>query len=198
MRNKVIISLYSRIILLIDPYAPKRPYVNKAVVLAPLSVVKNWEKEIAKWLGSTRMQPLVAMGEKDDVGKTIENFTQGNYRCLLTSYEVFMKHVEKLNNHCDLLILDEGHRLKNMENKIFQCFTQFNCKKRIILTGTPLQNKLEELYACCEFLNPGIFPNLATFRKVFINPILAGLKKNAKKDDQILARYKTIIPFIVL
>jgi len=161
--------------------------VNKAIVLAPLSVVKNWEKEIAKWLGSARLQPLLALGDKDDVSKTIENFKSGHYRCLLTSYEVFMKYATTLNGSCDLLILDEGHRLKNLNNKTFQCFSAFSCKRRIILTGTPLQNRLEELYACCEFINPGIFPNLATFRKVFINPITAGLKKNASTDDHSLA-----------
>ena len=163
--------------------------MNKAIVLAPLSVVKNWEKEVAKWLGSARLQPLVALGDKDGVSKTIDNFVQGHYRCLLTSYEVFMKYSTQLNGSCDLLIMDEGHRLKNLNNKTFQCFSQFPCKRRIILTGTPLQNRLEELYACCEFINPGIFPNLATFRKVFINPITNGLKKNANSEDHSLAAY---------
>jgi SNF2 family DNA or RNA helicase len=167
----------------------KKPLINKVIVLAPLSVVKNWEKEFGKWLGSTRLQPLVAIGEKTDINKAIENFTQGHYRCLLTSYEVFRKQVDKLNGYCDLLILDEGHRMKNQINKTFQCFIQFNCKRRIILTGTPLQNRLEELYACCDFINPGIFPNLNSFRKVFITPIVAGLKNTANREAQSLAKY---------
>ena len=162
------------------------------IVVTPLSMVKAWEKEILKWLGRARLSPLVAMGSREEIIPNIERFVQGFYRCLLISYENFRAYATKLNGHCDLLVFDEGHRLKNNNLKTFQILANFNCKKRIILTGTPLQNCLEELYACCDFINPGIFSSLNTFKKVFVNPILSGLKKNATPVDQEIARYTSI------
>lgn len=153
-----------------------------------MTLVKNWEKEIIKWLGSARLQSLVAIGTKEQVTPVVERFKTGFYRCLLTSYEVFKTHAEKLDGSCDLLVFDEGHRLKNMNLKSFKVYSQFSCKKRLILTGTPLQNCLEELYACSDFINPGIFSSLVTFKKVFVNPILAGLKKNASPANQEIAQ----------
>jgi len=122
---------------------------------------------------------------------------------LLTSYEVFRGYYEKLEDHCDLLIFDEGHRLKNVNLKTNQAFAKFKCRRRIILTGTPLQNCLEELFACCDFINPGIFASLNTFKKVFVKPILDGLRKNASPADQGIAKErskelsKTIQKFIL-
>lgn len=167
-------------------------------MVAPLSMVKPWEKEILKWLGRARLTPLVAMGSKDQILPNLERFTQGFYRCLLISYEVFRANADKLNGYCDLLVFDEGHRLKNMNLKTFQVMAQFNCKKRIILTGTPLQNCLEELYACCDFINPGIFTSLNTFKKVFVSPILGGLKKTATPVDQEIARYIILLTLFKL
>lgn len=56
----------------------------------------------------------------------------------------------------NLLIFDEGHRLKNSNIKTFRVFNEFKCLKRIILTGTPIQNSLAEFHTCVSFVNPGI------------------------------------------
>lgn len=161
-----------------------------------MSLIKNWEKEIQKWLGNSRLIPLVAIGTREEVNKTINNFCTAHYRCLIISYESFRLNAEKLSNHCDLLILDEGHRLKNMNIKTFHSFNKVNCQRRIILTGTPLQNSLDEFYACVSFVNPNIFPSLNTFRKVFAQPILESFKKTANEEIQSLAKYARLFYFI--
>ena len=159
------------------------------IIITPVSLVKNWEKEITKWLGNNRLIPLVAIGTREDVTKTINKFCEAHYRCLIISYESFRINVDKFANHCDMLVLDEGHRLKNMNIKTFQSFNKVNCFRRIILTGTPLQNSLDEFYSCVSFVNPGLFSSLTTFRKVFSGPILESFKKNASEDVLNLAKF---------
>lgn len=141
-----------------------------------------------KWLGSLRLAPVVAMGKGEQVVAKLNQFTKGSYRCLILSYETFRGYLSRLEGYCDLLVLDEGHRLKNKKIKTFQSFAQFKCPRKIILTGTPLQNSLEELFSCCDFVNPGKFYSYQTFRKVFATPILEGLRKDARPDQRELAQ----------
>ena len=68
-----------------------------------------------------------------------------------------MSHANMLDGHCDLLVFDEGHRLKNDRTKTMKILSKFQCSRRIILTGTPLQNKLDEFYNCVTFVNPSVF-----------------------------------------
>lgn len=75
---------------------------------------------------------------------------------------------------CDIIICDEGHRLKNLQIKTTKAIHELKCKKRILLTGTPLQNSLSEFYACVSFVNPDILGSLQTFNRVYTEPILRG------------------------
>lgn len=78
-----------------------------------------------------------------------------------------------------MLIFDEGHRLKNKKSKLFLKIVSFKCRKRILLTGTPIQNNLDELYTCISVVNPLIFGNEKIFKNVFQKVILEGMAKNA-------------------
>lgn len=144
-----------------------------------MTLLGSWRNEIKKWLGSTKLIPLVAVGTKDNVVTTCTNFVQGKYRVLMISYESFRVQCGILNGHCDLLIFDEGHRLKNMNIKTFQAISKFQCQKRIILTGTPLQNSMEEFYSCVSFVNPHVFESLQKFKNIFAEPIMKALKSDA-------------------
>jgi DNA repair and recombination RAD54-like protein len=90
-----------------------------------------------------------------------------------------------------------------MNVKSYSALNSFNCPHRIILTGTPIQNDLNELFACVSFVNPKIFSNRTMFAKVFSGPIMKGLDKNcsAVEKNLSLARAKqlmeTINPFIL-
>lgn len=84
-------------------------------------------------------------------------FIDYDYRFLIVSYENFYKNSDALSKKCELLIFDEGHRLKNKKSKFFKKIQSFKCKKRILLTGTPLQNNLNELYTCIAIVNPYFF-----------------------------------------
>lgn len=174
---------------IIGPFSQATPFLKKVIIVTPVSLIRNWEKEISKWLGNNRLIPLVAIGTREEVTKNVNKFCEAHYRCLIISYESFRLNVDKFIDHCDLLILDEGHRLKNMNIKTFHSFNKVKCLRRIILTGTPLQNSLDEFYSCVSFVNPGIFPSLNTFRKVFSIPILDSFKKNANAEILQLAKF---------
>ena len=85
----------------------------------------------------------------------------------------------KYSGVCDLLICDEAHRLKNAETATNQALAQLDCRRRILLTGTPLQNDLDEFYAMVDFTNPMIFGTNEQFRKQYSNPILRGREPDA-------------------
>jgi SNF2 family DNA or RNA helicase len=130
--------------------------VNKVVVICPLTLIKVWERECLKWMGS-KLNPLIAFGSSEEIAKVLRMFIEYEYRFLVASYEQFYKHSESLSAKCDLLIFDEGHRLKNKKSKLFKKILTFKCKKRILLTGTPIQNNLDELYTCIMLVNPSFF-----------------------------------------
>lgn len=84
---------------------------------------------------------------------------------LILSYEMLLRCHEVLKEiKVDLLICDEGHRLKNSEIKTNNVLSSFEIQRRVLLTGTPVQNDLKELFALCDFVNPGILGTPACFR----------------------------------
>ncbi|KAL4455490.1 hypothetical protein ABPG74_012642 [Tetrahymena malaccensis] len=165
-----------------NPHSATQPLIRKVVVVAPVSLLGSWNKEVKKWLGDARLIPKIALGKRETVIRICKEFASGQAKMLLISYEQFRMHVETLSNACDLLIFDEGHRLKNMNIKTFRSFNSIKCNRRIILTGTPLQNSLDEFYSCVKFVNPNIFENEKQFKFVFSDPILAALKSDASPD----------------
>lgn len=83
-------------------------------------------------------------------------FTAGMTTFILFEYFYIKSWFQIQNIGFDLLICDEGHRLKNENIKLTTLLNQLDCKRRIILTGTPIQNDLQELYSLANFVNPGI------------------------------------------
>ena len=76
-----------------------------------------------------------------------------------------------MNNVADLLICDEGHKIKNRKIHTAKALNNLKTKRRIILTGTPIQNSLEEFFALVDFINPGIFICYSKFKKVYTDTI---------------------------
>lgn len=71
-----------------------------------------------------------------------KQFASNQYRMLVLSYEGFYRFIDILEKKCDLIVFDEGHRLKNKNSKSYKKILNFSCRKRVLLTGTPLQNNL--------------------------------------------------------
>ena len=112
---------------------------------------------------------------------------------LIISYETFRMYVGKFSGPraCDLLICDEAHRLKNDQTLTNKALATLACRRRILLSGTPLQNDLDEFYAMVHFTNPGILGTSAAFRKRFERPILAGREPDATDSERAKAQERT-------
>lgn len=136
--------------------------IEKAIIVAPSSLVKNWYNEIFKWLGN-RVKPLaIDGGSKTEIDQKLTGFmkTYGR-RCanpiLIISYETFRLHSYVLHkDEVGLVLCDEGHRLKNSENQTYQALMGLQAKRRVLLSGTPIQNDLTEYFSLVHFVNQGL------------------------------------------
>ncbi|CAG9466548.1 unnamed protein product [Pedinophyceae sp. YPF-701] len=171
-----------------------RPAIKKAVVVVPSSLVNNWRDEFRKWLGDTRLRTLtVTPGE--DVAATVHDFRVSPiFPVLILSYEMARKLSGSLAGAAsgppvDLLVCDEGHRLKAAGgNQTIAALLSLGCKQRVVLTGTPLQNDLAELWAVVDFVNPGCLGTLRSFRDVFEKPITRGRERGCTPAEQGVAQ----------
>ena len=133
------------------------------MIVTPASLVHNWKREIQKWLGPHRLRPeiVLASNKKALVKTKVENFVRGNGKvkpALIVSYEMFVKIAPLMKSLSkSLLICDEGHRLKSSgTTKTMQALCTFPSMRRLIITGTPIQNDLEEFYNVVNFVNPTV------------------------------------------
>ncbi|NWQ74407.1 RA54B protein, partial [Columbina picui] len=109
------------------------------------------------------------------------------YSVLIISYEMLLRSLDQIQAiEFNLLICDEGHRLKNSSIKTTTGLTSLSCERRIILTGTPIQNDLQEFYALIEFVNPGILGSLSTYRKIYEEPIVRSREPSATEEEKEL------------
>uniref|UniRef100_A0A4X1WA82 DNA repair and recombination protein RAD54-like n=1 Tax=Sus scrofa TaxID=9823 RepID=A0A4X1WA82_PIG len=169
-----------------------KPEIDKAVVVSPSSLVKNWYNEVGKWLGG-RIQPLaIDGGSKDEIDQKLEGFmNQRGARVpspiLIISYETFRLHVGVLQKgSVGLVICDEGHRLKNSENQTYQALDSLNTSRRVLISGTPIQNDLLEYFSLVHFVNSGLLGTAHEFKKRFELPILKGRDAAASEEDRRL------------
>ncbi|KAJ3227576.1 helicase [Clydaea vesicula] len=157
---------------------------TSALILCPATLVKNWEKEFNKWLGTERIKVFCV----DQNNSNIMEFNVGKiYPVLICTYEKMRSCMEIFKKaNFDLIICDEGHRLKNAQIQTSIAIKNLQTKRRVILSGTPVQNDLTEFYSMCEFVNPGILGSLLTFKKVFEDPICKSRLKNCDADSKRL------------
>ncbi|KAG2465300.1 DNA repair and recombination protein RAD54B isoform X2 [Polypterus senegalus] len=164
------------------PYGAK-PVIKRVLIVTPGSLVKNWSREFQKWLGKERINVFAV-----DQDHKIEEFISSPlYPILLISYEMMLRCLEQIMTvSFSLIICDEGHRLKNSNIKTSYALTSMPCERRIILTGTPVQNDLQEFYAIIEFVNPGILGSSSTYRKIYEEPILKSRQPSATTEERSL------------
>jgi len=107
--------------------------------------------------------------------------------------ELYRKHADILNKPTiGLLLCDEGHRLKSSgTNKTIAALNAAPTKRRVIITGTPVQNDLEEFFAMCDFVNPDCLGALALFRRIYATPILASRDAAASADTSYIGQQRS-------
>lgn len=177
-----------------NPVYESQPVVNKALIVCPAGLVDNWKREFRKWLGNERLGVFVFNG-KD---KKITNFTMGKaYHVMIVGYEMLRTVQEELKKGVgvDIVIADEGHRLKTANNKAMLAIQSLNTERRIILSGTPLQNDLGEFYTAIDFVNPGLLGQRSAFKRTFEAPILRSRQPEASEAEleKGEARWKELV-----
>lgn len=186
--------------------------IDKAIVVCPSSLVRNWANELVKWLGEGAVTPLAIDGKTtkpNEVVGALQQWSLAKGRnvvrpVLIISYETLRRNVENLKG-CEvgLLLADEGHRLKNGDSLTFTSLDNLNCKRRVILSGTPIQNDLSEYFALLNFANPGLLGTRNDFRKNFELPILRGRdadsdEKDVKKGEEKLQMLSNIVSKFII
>ncbi|OJJ74272.1 hypothetical protein ASPBRDRAFT_39393 [Aspergillus brasiliensis CBS 101740] len=165
-----------------NPVYDSPPVIKKALIVCPVTLINNWRKEFRKWLGNERIGVFVF----DDKRKRITDFTRGRaYSVMIVGYEKLRSVQEGLanSNGVDIIVADEGHRLKTLQNKSGQAIQSLNATKRIILSGTPIQNDLKEFFAAVDLVNPGVLGSFKSFVKEFEGPIVRSRQPEATRKD---------------
>ncbi|KAH3746290.1 DNA repair and recombination protein RAD54B [Pelomyxa schiedti] len=165
---------------------PHGPTIRKAVIVCPTTLIGTWTGEFTKWLGSERVIMAAMLNEstKEQVQQVITNFNLDVKPILVISYEQLRNHIAKLDiTKVGLLICDEGHRLKNSASKTTQALYTM-CNRRVILSGTPIQNDLGEFYTVVDFCCPGLLGPLPEFKVRFQKPIERSLVPNSTAEER--------------
>ena len=154
-------------------FAPDEPTIEKlqpaSLIVLPVSLVHNWEKEIKKFAPSLRAHVYTGARRRE---KSSLNDIISNFDIILTTYGTVRNDVEELSQYeFFFLILDESQYIKNAESKTYQTITGISSQHRIVLTGTPIENSLSDLWAQMNFLNPGLLGSRNYFKQEFIIPI---------------------------
>ena len=165
-----------------NPIYEDAPVIKKALIVCPVTLINNWRKEFRKWLGNERIGVFVA----DNSRTRLTDFTMGkSYSVMIIGYEKLRAVQEDLKkgSGIDIIIADEGHRLKTAQNKSAQAIKSLNTSRRVILSGTPIQNDLSEFFMMVDFVNPGLLGTFKTFMKEFEAPIVKSRQPNAVRKD---------------
>lgn len=159
-----------------------------ALVAAPASVVPNWRNELARFSPALNVEVL---NTADDRKKIVEKAKAGDV--IITTYGLFVTEDESLiKKKWTTICLDEAHVIKNRETKTSSVAMKLEAKYRLILTGTPMQNHLGELWNLFQFINPGLLGSYEQFTKKYIIPI-------EQQDNQERSRQlrRLIAPFML-
>lgn len=193
------IQSISLITYLIEAKHQPGPYL----VIVPLSTLTNWNLEFEKWAPSIKR--VVYKGPPTARKSQQGVIRSGDFQVLLTTYEYIIKDRPVLSKiKWTHMIIDEGHRMKNAQSKLSETLTRYYYSRhRLILTGTPLQNNLPELWALLNFVLPKIFNSVKSFDEWFNTPFAntGGQDKMELTEEETLLiirrLHKVLRPFLL-
>jgi hypothetical protein len=160
------------------------------LVICPTSVVRNWQKEAARFTPDLPVMVHQGLGRRKGEGFREE---AERHSLVISSYALLSRDFEALSRvRWSGVILDEAQNVKNPEAKQSQAARGLTCESRIALTGTPVENSVGDLWALMEFLNPGLLGSQAQFKRTFFLPIQAQRDEEASEGLRRLTR-----PFIL-
>ena len=176
-----------QMLTLLKSVEPEKP----ALVLCPRTLIYNWQEESDKFFDD--LKTLVYYGTPDEREEMRHNFN--DYDLIISSYSTISRDVEELNAEeisFSFAILDEAQHIKNHRTKRAKAVKDIQANSRLALTGTPLENSVEELWSIFDFLMPGYLGNYSYFKKNFLTPI------NRNNEQEKMTELKErVAPFIL-
>jgi len=156
-----------------------------SLIVMPKSILLNWLREIARF--APRLTACIYHGPDRNLGESLK------YQLMLTTYATIRNDIEALSRQDFFyIVLDESQRIKNIDSQISKAVMLLQGRRRLALSGTPVENNLAELYALFRFLNPTMFGSRKQFQKEYFDPI------TRKGDEQTLSDLKKkIYPFLL-
>lgn len=160
------------------------------LVTVPKSTLDNWKREFAKW--TPEVNVLVLQGAKEERQKLIQDrLKDESFDVCITSYEMILREKSHLKQFAwEYIIIDEAHRIKNEESSLAQVIRLFNSRNRLLITGTPLQNNLHELWALLNFLLPDVFGDSEAFDQWFS-------AQDRDQDTVVQQLHRVLRPFLL-
>lgn len=158
-----------------------------SLLIVPASLVYNWENEIARFTPLLKIYSYKGNQRK----KNISYFP--GYDLILSSYHTVRQDIEILSQfNFHYIVLDESQVIKNPASQLYKTVTQLKSEHRLVLTGTPVENSLTDLWTQLNFVNNGLLGSLSYFKKEYANPI----EKEQSKEKEIRLQ-KLVKPFIL-
>ncbi|KAG6108055.1 hypothetical protein E4U13_006628 [Claviceps humidiphila] len=160
------------------------------LVVVPKSTLDNWKREFARW--TPEVNVLVLQGAKEERTTLInERLVDEKFDVCITSYEMILREKSHLKKFAwEYIIIDEAHRIKNEESSLSQIIRLFQSRNRLLITGTPLQNNLHELWALLNFLLPDVFGDSEAFDQWFSG-------QGRDQDTVVQQLHRVLRPFLL-
>eukprot|EP00850_Spirogloea_muscicola_P022340 SM000289S10406 [mRNA] locus=s289:91800:99149:+ [translate_table: standard] len=174
------------------------------LILAPKAVLPNWAQEFATWVPSLEVVMYDGRIEERKALRDVLMVGEERFNVLLTHYDLIMRdkqHLRKIRWH--YIVVDEGHRLKNHESMLGRTLvSSYHIRRRLLLTGTPIQNSLTELWSLLNFLLPAIFNSSGNFEEWFNAPFAdkaeKGIQLTEEEELLVIRRLHQVIrPFLL-
>ncbi|KAI3827749.1 hypothetical protein L1987_01832 [Smallanthus sonchifolius] len=170
------------------------------LIVAPKAVLPNWINEFSTWAPS--IAAFLYDGRLDERKAMREELSEGKFSVLITHYDLIMRDKAFLKKiPWYYMVVDEGHRLKNSESVLAKTLVSgYQIRRRLLLTGTPIQNSLQELWALLNFLLPTIFNSVENFEEWFNAPFADKCDVSLTDEEELLIirrLHQVIRPFIL-
>lgn len=163
----------------------------------PKSTLQNWAREFEKWCPDFNIALLT--GTKEERAEIIANrLLPQDFEVCITSYEICLIEKSVLKKFSfEYIVIDEAHRIKNVDSILSQIVRSFSSRGRLLITGTPLQNNLKELFALLNFICPEIFIDYADL-ETFLHKDDTSTDDDEEKSKKVVeALHKILRPFLL-
>ena len=168
------------------------------LIIVPTTIIVNWEIEFKKWCPSFKILSYFG-SQKERKLKRYGWFRPNSFHVCITSYKLVIQDYSIFKRkRWDYIVLDEAQNIKNFKSKRWQMLLNFHARRKLLLTGTPLQNDIMEIWSYLHFLMPNLFYSNVEFRDWFHTQFYNAIHNNAALNKQIISSLHSILrPFLL-